>query len=338
MTEIFDEMHSADGSIRPPYQRFQRFLAQVSQAELQTKSQEADALFRRLGITFLVYGEGNADERLIPFDVLPRILSAEEWRVLEAGTVQRVKALNAFLHDVYHDREICRADVVPEELILKNSAYRPEAQGITLPHRVYAHIAGVDIVRVGESDFYVLEDNLRTPSGVSYMLENREIMMRLFPEAFAMEAVAPVDNYSDHLLSTLRSVAPDGRDNPQVVLLTPGRFNSAYFEHVFLAEQMGIELVEGQDLFVRDGKVQMRTTEGPRRVDVIYRRIDDDFLDPLAFRPDSALGVPGILSVVQNGGVTLANAIGGGVADDKAIYTYVPDIIRFYLGEEPILS
>jgi len=338
MTETFDEMHAADGSIRAPYQRFQSFLAKVSQDQLQMKSREADALFRRLGITFLVYGEGNADERLIPFDVLPRILSAKEWRHLEAGTVQRVKALNAFLHDVYHEQEICRAGVVPEELILKNSAYRPEAQGITLPHRVYAHIAGIDIVRVGENDFYVLEDNLRTPSGVSYMLENREIMMRLFPEAFALDTVAPVDNYSDHLLSTLRSVAPQGRDNPQVVLLTPGRYNSAYFEHVFLAEQMGIELVEGQDLFVRDGMVQMRTTEGPQRVDVIYRRIDDDFLDPLAFRPDSALGVPGILSVVQSGGVTLANAIGGGVADDKAIYTYVPDIIRFYLGEEPILS
>ena len=338
MTEAFDEMNAGDGSIRSPYQTFERFLAKIPHAELRTKSQEADHLFRRLGITFLVYGEGNTSERLIPFDILPRILSAAEWRRLEAGSVQRVKALNAFLHDVYHDQEICRAGVVPEELIVKNAAYRPEAQGITLPQQVYAHIAGIDIVRVGENDFYVLEDNLRTPSGVSYMLENREVMMRLFPEAFALESVAPVDNYCDKLLSSLRSVAPEGRDDPRVVLLTPGRFNSAYFEHVFLAEQMGIELVEGRDLFVQDGTVRMRTTEGPQRVDVIYRRIDDDFLDPLAFRPDSALGVPGILSVVRGGGVTLANAIGGGVADDKAIYTYVPDIIRFYLGEEPILS
>ena len=334
----FDEMREADGSVRPPYEVFEAFLREVAPEELHRKRAEADHLFRRMGITFLVYFEGGSAERLIPFDILPRILARVEWHRLERGCVQRVRALNMFLHDVYHEREICKAGLVPENLILQNSAYRPEAHGIDLPHRVYAHIAGIDLVRVSENDFYVLEDNLRTPSGVSYMLENREVMMRLFPDAFARQAIAPVDNYCDKLLRTLRSVAPGGREDPTVVLMTPGRFNSAYFEHVFLAEQMGIELVEGRDLFVEADAVYMRTTEGPQQVDVIYRRIDDDFMDPLAFRPDSALGVPGILSVIRDGGVVLANAIGGGVADDKATYTYVPDIIRFYLDEEPILS
>jgi uncharacterized circularly permuted ATP-grasp superfamily protein len=331
-------MRETDGSVRPPYEVFETFLRDIAPEELQRKRDEADHLFRRMGITFLVYFEGGSAERLIPFDILPRILAREEWRRLERGCVQRVRALNMFLHDVYHERDICKAGIVPESLILQNSAYRPEAHGIDLPHGVYAHIAGIDLVRVSENDFYVLEDNLRTPSGVSYMLENREVMMRLFPDAFARQAIAPVDNYCDKLLRTLRSVAPAGREDPTVVLMTPGRFNSAYFEHVFLAEQMGIELVEGRDLFVEADAVFMRTTEGPQRVDVIYRRIDDDFMDPLAFRPDSALGVPGILSVVRDGGVALANAIGGGVADDKATYTYVPDIIRFYLDEEPILA
>jgi uncharacterized circularly permuted ATP-grasp superfamily protein len=337
-SHAFDEMHAADGSIRRPYEVFEEYLRSFPPEQLQMKRAEADHLFRRMGITFLVYFEGGSAERLIPFDILPRILARREWQRLEQGCVQRVKALNMFLHDIYHDREVCKAGVMPEELIVQNSAYRPEAHGIDLPFGVYAHIAGIDVVRVAEDEFYVLEDNLRTPSGVSYMLENREVMMRLFPEAFARQAIAPVDNYCDKLLRSLRSVAPTGRDDPSVVLLTPGRFNSAYFEHVFLAEQMGIELVEGQDLFVDGGRLYMRTTEGPRRVDVVYRRIDDDFLDPLAFRPDSALGVPGILSVVREGGVTLANAIGGGVADDKATYTYVPDLVRFYLGEEPILA
>ena len=331
-------MNGEDGRCREPYQAYAKWLEGISTEQLKLKSDEADALFRRLGITFLVYFEGNSDERLIPFDILPRILSAREWHRLETGSIQRVRALNAFLHDLYHEREICRAGVVPEGLILQNEAYRPEAHGIDLPHCVYAHIAGIDIVRVGEDEFCVLEDNLRTPSGVSYMLEDREVMTRLFPELFERLPIAPVANYADLLLSSLRSVAPADRSDPRVALMTPGRFNSAYFEHVFLAEQMGIELVEGRDLFITDGQVMMRTTEGPQRVDVIYRRVDDDFLDPLAFRPESALGVPGLLSVVREGGVTLANAIGGGVADDKATYTYVPDIIRFYLGEEPILA
>ena len=335
---VFDEMRRPDGSLRLSYEVFAEYLATFSGDQLKQKSIEADHLFRRMGITFLVYFEGGSAERLIPFDILPRILTREEWSHLEKGCVQRVKALNMFLHDLYHDREICKAGIISEDLVLKNAAYRPEVQGMDLPQKVYAHIAGIDIVRVSEKQFYVLEDNLRTPSGVSYMLENREVMMRLFPDAFARQAIAPVDNYCDILLSTLRSVAPQGQDNPTVVLLTPGRFNSAYFEHVFLAEQMGIELVEGQDLFVDGGAVYMRTTEGPQRVDVIYRRIDDDFMDPLVFRPDSALGVPGILSVARMGGVTLANAVGAGVADDKSTYTYVPDIIRFYLGEEALLS
>jgi uncharacterized circularly permuted ATP-grasp superfamily protein len=335
---VFDEMRNADGSIRIPYQVFEEFLSSFSADQLHQKRAEADHFFRRMGITFLVYFDGGSSERLIPFDILPRILDQKEWRHLESGCVQRVRALNMFLDDIYQAREIFKAGVVPEELILENAAYRPEAHGISLPFGVYAHVAGIDVVRVSEKEFYVLEDNLRTPSGVSYMLENREVMMRLFPEAFAQQAIAPVDNYCDKLLASLRSVAPKGSDNPTVVLLTPGRFNSAYFEHVFLAEQMGIELVEGQDLFVDGPAVYMRTTEGPQRIDVIYRRIDDEFLDPLAFLPDSALGVPGVLSVVRAGGVTLANAIGSGVADDKAIYTYVPDIIRFYLSEDPILS
>jgi len=333
----FDEMKDGEGAIRAPYRQFAAWLDTIPAETLALKRQEADELFRRMGITFLVYGEGGTSERLIPFDILPRILSADEWQKVEAGAIQRVRAMNAFLNDVYHDQEICRAGIVPAEMVFNNAAYRVEAHGLDLPSGVYAHVAGIDIVRVGDNEFVVLEDNLRTPSGVSYMLENRDVMMRLFPDVFEAQPIAPVDNYTDILLDTLRSVAPADVDDPGVALLTPGRYNSAYFEHVFLAEQMGIDLVEGQDLFVRDGAVHMRTTEGPQRVDVIYRRIDDDFLDPLAFRPDSALGVPGLLSVVRTGRLTLANAIGGGVGDDKAIYTYVPDIIRFYLGEEPIL-
>jgi uncharacterized circularly permuted ATP-grasp superfamily protein len=335
---FFDEMRAPSGGVRAAYCEVARWLESTPADKLALKRQEADAFFRRLGITFLVYGDGGSDERLIPFDVIPRVLSAEEWRVIEAGALQRVKALNAFLHDIYHEGEICKAGIVPAEMVYNNAAYRPEMHGVDLPHKVYAHIAGIDIVRVSESEFYVLEDNLRTPSGVSYVLENREITMRLMPEAFASQKIAPVGNYPETLLKNLRAAAPSVGGEPTVVLLTPGRYNSAYFEHVFLAEEMGIELVEGTDLFVKSGNVFMRTTGGPERVDVIYRRIDDDFLDPLAFRPDSALGVPGLLSVVREGRVTLANAIGGGVADDKAIYFHVPEIIRFYLGEAPILA
>ena len=335
---VFNEMTGPAGGPRPAWAGLQAWLNDAPLDLLHRKRDEAEALFRRLGITFYLYGDGASAERMIPFDVLPRILSAAEWATVERGCIQRVRALNMFLHDVYHDQEILRAGRIPAGLVIDNIAYRPEMAGVDLPGRVYCHIAGIDIVRTGPDDFLVLEDNLRTPSGVSYMLENRETMMRLFPDLFAGMNVRPIGSYPDQLLQNLRAVAPAGRPDPVVVVLTPGRLNAAYFEHVFLAEEMGVELVEGQDLFVDGGRVLMRTTGGPEQVDVIYRRIDDEFLDPLAFNPESALGVAGLLSVVRSGGVTLANAIGAGVADDKAIYSFVPDIIRFYLDEEPVLA
>lgn len=335
----YDEMFAADGSVRPHYREFAAWLAQQSAETMRNKRAEADLVFRRVGITFAVYGDhDDGTERLIPFDVIPRIVPADEWRAIEAGLRQRVRALNLFLHDVYHDQNIVRAGKVPAEQVFKNAQYRPEMHGVDVAGGVYAHIAGVDLVRAGDGALYVLEDNLRVPSGVSYMLENRQMMMRLFPELFTRIGVAPVAHYPDLLLENLRSVAPPGVDDPTVVLLTPGVYNAAYFEHAFLAQQMGIELVEGQDLFVQDNAIYMRTTRGPQRVDVIYRRIDDDFLDPLAFRPDSSLGVPGLLSVYRAGRVALANAIGTGVADDKSIYPYVPAMIEFYLGEKPLLA
>jgi uncharacterized circularly permuted ATP-grasp superfamily protein len=331
-------MLTADKARRKHYQRYGEWLDTQSTDVISRRRAEADSLFHRVGITFAVYGEDEGTERLIPFDVVPRVMAADEWRLLETGLKQRVRALNAFLHDVYHEQEILKAGVIPAELILCNTQFRPEMQDIDVPGGIYAHIAGVDVVRDGAGTFRVLEDNLRVPSGVSYMLENRKVMMRLFPELFAAHPVAPVEHYPDVLLENLRSVAPVGVKEPVVALLTPGAHNSAYFEHAFLAQQMGIELVEGQDLFVRDDSVYMRTTMGPRRVDVIYRRIDDDFLDPLAFRPDSLLGVPGLLSAYRAGRVTIANAIGTGIADDKSIYPYVPDMVRFYLGEDASLE
>jgi uncharacterized circularly permuted ATP-grasp superfamily protein len=341
----FDEMYAEPQAVRPPYRDYAAWLAQQNPETMRNKRAEADLVFRRVGITFAVYGDkddGTGTERLIPFDVIPRIIPAAEWRTLEAGLRQRVKALNLFLHDVYHEREILRACKLPPEQVLKNSQFRPEMEGVDVPRGIYSHIAGIDLVRAadakGQGVFYVLEDNLRVPSGVSYMLENRKMMMRLFPDLFARNKVAPVAHYPDLLLDNLRSVAPQGVDDPVVVLLTPGMYNSAYFEHAFLAQQMGIELVEGQDLVVQEGAVYMRTTRGPQRVDVIYRRIDDDFLDPKAFRPDSTLGVAGLLDVYRAGRVTLCNAIGAGIADDKSIYPYVPEMIDFYLGEKPILS
>jgi len=336
--KVFDEMHAADGSVRQCYGEYSRWLSEQSGELLGNKRAEADLVFRRVGITFAVYGDDAGTERLIPFDIIPRIIPAAEWRQLEAGLRQRVKALNRFIHDVYHDQNIVRAGKIPADQVLKNSQYRAEMHGVDVASDIYTHIAGIDIVRAGKGEYYVLEDNLRVPSGVSYMLEDRKMMMRLFPDLFAKNRVAPVAHYPDLLLENLRSVAPHGVADPTVVLLTPGMYNSAYFEHAFLAQQMGIELVEGQDLFVQDDAVYMRTTRGPRRVDVIYRRVDDDFLDPLAFRPDSTLGVPGLLSAYRAGRVTLANAIGTGLADDKSIYPYVPDMIEFYLGEKPILG
>jgi uncharacterized circularly permuted ATP-grasp superfamily protein len=334
----YDEMLLPDGSHRAHYRSYGAWLQSQAADRLARRRAEADSLFHRVGITFAVYGEDEGTERLIPFDVVPRILPADEWQLLEAGLRQRVRALNAFIADVYHEQSILHAGLVPAELILCNAQYRPEMQGIDVPGGIYAHIAGIDVVRADDGQFHVLEDNLRVPSGVSYMLENRKMMMRLFPELFARHSVAPVEHYPDVLLENLRSVAPVGVADPTVALLTPGAHNSAYFEHAFLAQQMGIELVEGQDLFVRDDAVYMRTTRGPRRLDVIYRRIDDDFLDPLAFQPDSMLGVPGLLSVYRAGRVTIANAIGTGIADDKSIYPYVPDMIGFYLGEAPLLA
>ncbi|MGE0564915.1 MAG: circularly permuted type 2 ATP-grasp protein [Pseudolabrys sp.] len=335
----FDEMMAQDGVVRPAYTELEKWLADLPANELERRRAEAEFLFRRSGITFAVYGEAESTERLIPFDVLPRIITSTEWKLIQRGLEQRIRALNAYIKDIYGKREILRAGVVPEDLVFQNPVFRPEMNGQRVPHDIYVHIGGIDIVRVDAETFYVLEDNTRTPSGVSYMLENREIMMRLFGELFSRHRVAPVENYPDELLATLTSVAPNSASqDPNVVLLTPGIYNSAYFEHSFLADKLGIELVEGRDLFVRDGIVFMRTTEGPKRVDVIYRRIDDDFLDPLAFRPDSALGVPGLMSAYHAGNVTLANAVGTGVADDKAVYSYMPGIVKFYLGEEPILK
>jgi len=339
MVAAFDEMKGQDGGVRPAYTELSRWLAEVPPDVLDYRRREAELIFRRIGITFAVYGEADAQERLIPFDVIPRIMAAAEWRLLETGLTQRVKALNMFLKDVYGAREILRAHVVPDDLVFRNPAFRPEMSGQSVPHDIYVQIAGIDIVRVDAETFYVLEDNARTPSGVSYMLENREIMMRLFPELFSRHRIAPVENYPDELLATLKSVAPARTTRePNVVLLTPGVFNSAYYEHSFLADKLGVELVEGGDLLVKGDIVYMRTTEGLKRVDVIYRRIDDDFLDPLAFRPDSALGVPGIMSAYRAGNVTLANAVGTGIADDKAIYSYMPEIMKFYTGEEAILK
>ena len=338
-TVFFNEMLDPDGRPRQPYRRLAEWFETLSPADMRKKSRQAETIFRRLGITFAVYGANEATERLIPFDIVPRVISAAEWRRLSAGIDQRVRALNAFLHDIYHRPEIIRAGRIPAELIIQNEAFLPEMVGFSPPRRVYAHIIGTDLVRVGEDEFYVLEDNTRTPSGVSYMLENRETMMRMFPELFQQNRVAPIEHYPDMLRDTLESVAPRNCDRrPRVCVLTPGIFNSAYFEHAFLADSMGVELCEARDLFVDDGKVWMRTTQAPEQVHVIYRRIDDAFLDPLTFRPDSMLGVPGLFDAYRAGNVTICNAPGTGIADDKAIYAYVPDIIEFYTGQKPILK
>ena len=335
---IYNEMYEADGAVRPHYQSYSDWLKDKPLEFILQKQREADTLFTRLGITFAVYGDEGGVERSIPFDIIPRIIRMEAWKTVSDGACQRVRALNAFLKDIYHGQEIIKAGIIPEQQILGNKLYRPEMRGFNVPGDVYVHVAGIDIVKTDQDKFYVLEDNLRTPSGVSYMLENRKMMMRLFPELFSRMPIAPVDHYTDVLLDNLRAVAPAGVSNPTVVVLTPGSYNSAYFEHAFIAQQMGVELVEGQDLLVTNNTVYMRTTRGPRRVDVIYRRVDDDFLDPLAFRPDSIVGVPGLFAAYRAGRVTLANAIGTGVADDKSTYIYVPEMIRFYLGEEPIIA
>jgi uncharacterized circularly permuted ATP-grasp superfamily protein len=333
---VYDEMlRPGGGRSRHHYRAYADWLASTTAESMAAKRAEADLIFRRIGITFSVYGDESGTERLIPSDVVPRIITGREWAWLERGLIQRVTAINRFIADIYHGQEILKAGLIPEDQILANDQYQVAMIGIRVPYDTYAHIVGVDIVRHSDGEYYVLEDNLRVPSGVSYMLSNRKMMMRLFPDLFRRYQVRPVEHYPALLLQTLRAAAEV--DDPTVVLLTPGRFNSAYFEHAFLAQQMGIELVEGQDLFVKDGYVFMRTTSGPQRIDVIYRRIDDNFLDPLAFRPDSLLGVPGLLAAYRLGRVVIANAIGTGVADDKSIYPYVPEMVKFYLGEEPIL-
>ncbi len=337
MKTMYDEMHQGDGRTRAHYEGLAQWMASIAPDVLEEKRREADLLFHRVGITFAVYGDDEGTERLIPFDTIPRIIPESEWQHLCRGLIQRVTALNRFLHDIYHAQDILRAGVIPAEHVLTHDAYQVAMVGVDVPNEVYCHISGIDIVRDGSGQYYVLEDNLRTPSGVSYMLENRRMMMRLFPELFERYNVRPVEHYPQLLLEALRSSGPRGVRDPVVVVLTPGQFNSAYFEHAFLAQQMGVELVEACDLFVKDAQVYMHTTSGHQRVDVIYRRIDDAYLDPLAFRQDSTLGVPGLLACYRAGNVAITNAIGTGVADDKSTYPYVPDMIRFYLSEEPIL-
>ncbi|CAN1561326.1 COG2308 Uncharacterized conserved protein [Burkholderiaceae bacterium] len=346
----FDEMYAQlpyiDSAVRPHYRNYLDWLKRQDPQTMRNRREEAEMIFRRVGITFAVYGDkdedGSGTERLIPFDLIPRIIPAHEWQDMEKGLTQRVTALNRFIHDVYHDQEILKAGLIPSEQVLNNAQFRPEMMGVDVPNGVYSHISGVDIVRApnaaGEGEYYVLEDNLRVPSGVSYMLEDRKMMMRLFPELFSQHRVAPVAHYPDLLLETLRASGPSTTDNPTVVVLTPGMYNSAYFEHAFLAQQMGVELVEGQDLFVKDSFLYMRTTRGPKRVDVIYRRVDDDFLDPKVFRSTSTLGCAGLMDVYRAGHVSICNAVGTGIADDKSIYPYVPQMIEFYLGEKPILN
>jgi uncharacterized circularly permuted ATP-grasp superfamily protein len=333
----YDEMRTNTGEVRGHYGPLANWLAETPPKLVAARREEADLLFHRVGITFAVYGDEQGAERLIPFDIIPRIIPNTEWEMLARGLRQRVSALNRFLHDIYHEQEILKAGVIPDEQVLANDAYQAAMHGVDLPNGVYSQIAGIDLVRHSDGKHYVLEDNLRTPSGVSYMVENRKMMMRLFPELFSRQTVLPVEHYPSLLLDTLRASARPRAWEPVVVVLTPGPFNSAYFEHAFLAQQMGVELVEGSDLFVKDDIVYMRTTGGRQRVDVIYRRIDDAYLDPLAFRSDSVLGVPGLFAAYRAGNVSLANAVGTGVADDKSTYPYVPEMIRFYLGEEPIL-
>lgn len=330
-------MGSSDAP-RPEYREVARWIAEHGTEALMARRAEAEALFRKVGITFAVYGEGGDPDRLIPFDIIPRVFSAAEWDVIERGSIQRARALNAFLLDVYGDAEIVKAGKIPADLVFKNEAFAPIMKGVRPPGDVFGHIIGVDLVRTAEDELFVLEDNCRTPSGVSYVLENREVMARLFPDLFADGLIRPVDHYADMLADAMAEVAPPLCDGtPNLAILTPGHFNSAYYEHSFLADQMGVYLVEGQDLFVDKGRVWMRTIAGPERVDVIYRRIDDEFLDPKAFNPKSMLGVPGIMDVYKSGGVTIVNAPGAGVADDKAVYLHVPDMVEFYLGEKAIL-
>jgi uncharacterized circularly permuted ATP-grasp superfamily protein len=338
LNEFFDEMFAAPQQPRAHYRTLHERFSTLSVRDMNDKTRAADISFLYQGITFTVYNEDEGIERIFPFDLIPRIIPRGEWELLERGLTQRVLALNQFLHDVYHDQRILKDKRIPAELVFGASNFRREMIGINVPRNVYAHIIGTDLIRDHDGHYFVLEDNLRSPSGVSYMLENRQAMKRSFPRLFEQYGVAPIDHYPQELLAMLRSVAPREVPEPTVVLLTPGIYNSAYFEHSFLARQMGIEIVEGRDLVCHDNRVYTRTTRGLQRVDVIYRRIDDDFLDSLAFKQDSMLGVPGLLNAYRAGNIALANSIGTGVADDKAVYAFVPEMIRYYLGEEPILN
>jgi uncharacterized circularly permuted ATP-grasp superfamily protein len=333
----YDEMFSDDGLPRPRMEQFVRRLEALADGALVRHQKAAESMLRNLGITFAVYGHQDGTEKVWPFDILPRVIEPEEWATIERGLKQRIRALNLFLQDIYNERRVLKEKIVPEELILSAKTYRSACQGLSPPKGVWCHVTGTDLVRDRDGKFYVLEDNLRCPSGVSYVLENREVMKRTFPQVFQGVSISPVEDYPERLLATLQACAPAGLSEPTVVVLTPGIFNSAYFEHSFLAQKMGVELVQGSDLVVTGGQVMMRTTRGVKRVDVIYRRIDDDFLDPKCFRADSALGVPGLMDVYRAGRVTLANAPATGIADDKAVYAYVPKLIQFYLSEEPIL-
>jgi uncharacterized circularly permuted ATP-grasp superfamily protein len=338
LDHAFDEMFAADGEIRPQYHALLDALTSIPRDELQRRKRSADVSFLTQGITFTVYGREEGTERIFPYDLLPRVITASEWEHIEKGLTQRITALNLFLHDIYNEGKILEQGFVPREIVYSCQHFRRQMRGLQVPRNVYVAVAGTDLLRIKGGEFVVLEDNLRVPSGVSYMLTNRRIMKRTFPQLFAAYGVRPIEHYTQALLGTLRSLAPEGRPEPSIVLLTPGVYNSAYFEHTYLARQMGIELVEGRDLVIHDNIVYMRTTAGLKRVDVIYRRVDDDFIDPLSFRADSILGVAGLFNAYRAGNVTLANAFGTGVADDKALYAYVPQIIKYYLGENPILN
>jgi uncharacterized circularly permuted ATP-grasp superfamily protein len=338
LDHAFDEMFFGNGEIRPQYQELLEALTTIPRDELQRRKRSADVSFLTQGITFTVYGREEGTERIFPYDLLPRVVSSQEWDHIEKGLTQRITALNLFLHDIYNDGKILEQGFVPREIVYSCMHFRRQMRGLQVPRNVYIAVAGTDLLRMQSGEFVVLEDNLRVPSGVSYMLTNRRIMKRTFPQLFRAYGVRPIEHYTQALLSTLKSLAPEGRPEPSIVLLTPGVYNSAYFEHTYLARQMGIELVEGRDLVIHDNIVYMRTTTGLKRVDVIYRRVDDDFIDPLAFREDSILGVAGLFNAYRAGNVSLANAFGTGVADDKALYAYVPQIIKYYLNEDPILN
>lgn len=336
--QFYDEMFDGQGNVRPHYQAILERMSSLTTEAYEQKRQTVDLSFLRQGITFTVYGDEEGTEKIFPFDLMPRIIPQSEWEHIEKGLTQRITALNMFLKDIYNEQRIIKEGIIPAAYILSGKHFRREFMGIEVPKDIYIHVCGSDLIRDDKGNYLVLEDNARCPSGVSYLLENRQAMKRAFPHFFPRAGVRPVENYSEELLKTLKYISPIPKENPVCVLLTPGHFNSAYFEHSFLARQMGIEIVQGNDLVVRDFKVYMRTTQGLQQVDVIYRRIDDDFLDPSVFRSDSMLGVPGLVNAIRAGNVNIANAIGTGISDDKLIYAFVPDMIRFYLSEEPILG